>query len=333
MTFSLTVARERVVPEGFCILDSCMYATNNTHFKEKKISFESACARRFAWTSFLQAPRNVAVAFALASRSCESRASRRRCTRARSGGVHAVAMRRETQRLLGAARAMRKAALHGLPRATRERLAPHPPGVRTKASRPTGSNAGATISTSRAKPGMAAQLGLPAIPVEREYLQSWKTLRAAWERCRFVAEIPEALDTDAIGRVCEFRVQGERVAHPPGRSPEREYFGVGEEAVTVSSGSSPGNGAGASATNAAAGETDRSPTIWRWFAEADKRGGAARAGGGNEPALDVWIAAAAVKPPERARSLAFGTPPGVPPPGGTRTCCTRCATRAGRRST
>ena len=123
-------------------------------------------------------------------------------------------MRRETQRLLGAARAMRKAALHGLPRATRERLAPHPPGVRTKASRPTGSNAGATISTSRAKPGMAAQLGLPAIPVEREYLQSWKTLRAAWERCRFVAEIPEALDTDAIGRVCEFRVQGERVAHP-----------------------------------------------------------------------------------------------------------------------
>ena len=156
---------------------------------------------------------------------------------------------------------------------------------------------------------MAAQLGLPAIPVEREYLQSWKTLRAAWERCRFVAEIPEALDTDAIGRVCEFRVQGERVAHPPGRSPEREYFGVGEEAVTVSSGSSPGNGAGASATNAAAGETDRSPTIWRWFAEADKRGGAARAGGGNEPALDVWIAAAAVKPPERARSLAFGTPP------------------------
>ena len=59
---------------------------------------------------------------------------------------------------------------------------------------------------------MAAQLGLPAIPVEREYLQSWKTLRTAWERCRFVAEIPEALDTDAIGRVCEFRVQGERVA-------------------------------------------------------------------------------------------------------------------------
>ena len=158
---------------------------------------------------------------------------------------------------------------------------------------------------------MAAQLGLPAIPVEREYLQSWKTLRTAWERCRFVAEIPEALDTDAIGRVCEFRVQGERVARPLGRSPEREYFGVGEDAANGSNGSSAGNGAGASSTNAAAGETDRSPTIWRWFADADKRGGAAHAGGGGEPALDVWIAAAAVKPPERARggSLAFGTPP------------------------
>ena len=158
---------------------------------------------------------------------------------------------------------------------------------------------------------MAAQLGLPAIPVEREYLQSWKTMRTAWERCRFVAEIPEALDTDAIGRVCEFRVQGERVARPLGRSPEREYFGVGEDAANGSNGSSAGNGAGASSTNAAAGETDRSPTIWRWFADADKRGGAAHAGGGGEPALDVWIAAAAVKPPERARggSLAFGTPP------------------------
>ena len=123
----------------------------------------------------------------------------------------------------------------------------------------------------------------------------------AWERCRFVAEIPEALDTDAIGRVCEFRVQGERVARPLGRSPEREYFGVGEDAANGSNGSSAGNGAGASSTNAAAGETDRSPTIWRWFADADKRGGAAHAGGGGEPALDVWIAAAAVKPPERAR--------------------------------
>ena len=157
---------------------------------------------------------------------------------------------------------------------------------------------------------MAAQLGLPAIPVEREYLQSWKTLRAAWERCRFVAEIPEALDTDAIGRVCEFRVQGERVARPPGRSPEREYFGVGEEAANAPSDPGFGNGAGASAANAAAGETDRSPTIWRWLADADKRGATnARVGGGGEPALDVWIAAAAVKPPERARSLAFGTPP------------------------
>ena len=116
---------------------------------------------------------------------------------------------------------------------------------------------------------MAAQLGLPAIPVEREYLQSWKTLRAAWERCRFVAEIPEALDTDAIGRVCEFRVQGERVARPPGRSPEREYFGVGEEAANAPSDPGFGNGAGASAANAAAGETDRSPTIWRWLADAD----------------------------------------------------------------
>lgn len=104
---------------------------------------------------------------------------------------------------------------------------------------------------------MAAQLCLPAIPVEREYLQSWKTLRTAWERCRFVAEIPEALDTDAIGRVCEFRVQGERVARPLGRSPEREYFGVGEDAANGSNGSSAGNGAGASSTNAAAGETDR----------------------------------------------------------------------------
>ena len=156
---------------------------------------------------------------------------------------------------------------------------------------------------------MAAQLGLPAIPVEREYLQSWKTLRAAWERCRFVAEIPEVLDTDAIGRVCEFRVQGERVARPPGRSPEREYFGVGEEFVTASNGSTPRNCAGPSATNAADGETDRSPTIWRWFAEADKRSGAGHTGGGGEPALDVWIAAATVKPPERARSLAFGTLP------------------------
>ncbi len=157
---------------------------------------------------------------------------------------------------------------------------------------------------------MAAQLSLPAIPVEREYLQSWKTLRAAWERCRFVAEIPEALDTDAIGRVCEFRVQGERVARPLGRSPEREYFGVGEEAANAPSDPGFGNGAGASAANAAAGETDRSPTIWRWFADADKRGATnAHAGGGGEPALDVWIAAAAVKPPERARSLAFGTPP------------------------
>ena len=157
---------------------------------------------------------------------------------------------------------------------------------------------------------MAAQLGLPAIPVEREYLQSWKTLRAAWERCRFVAEIPEALDTDAIGRVCEFRVQGERVARPPGRSPEREYFGVGEEAANAPSDPGFGNGAGASPANAAAGETDRSPTIWRWLADADKRGATnAHVGGGGEPALDVWIAAAAVKPPERARSLAFGTPP------------------------
>ena len=95
---------------------------------------------------------------------------------------------------------------------------------------------------------MAAQLGLPAIPVEREYLQSWKTMRTAWERCRFVAEIPEALDTDAIGRVCEFRVQGERVARPLGRSPEREYFGVGEDAANGSNGSSAGNGARASSS-------------------------------------------------------------------------------------
>lgn len=162
---------------------------------------------------------------------------------------------------------------------------------------------------------MAAQLGLPAIPVTRDYLQSWKTVRTSWERCRFVAEIPEVLDTDAIGRVCEFKVQGERVSQAPGRSPEQAYFGVGEETTQTSPNTSAGSVAGSSTGNNASSSTptdqSRSPEIWKWFAEADKREAVTRAhpGGGGEPSLDVWIAAAAVRPPERTRSLAFGNPP------------------------
>ena len=154
---------------------------------------------------------------ALASRSCESRASRRRCTRARSGGVRAVAMRRETRRLL-VQRAQRpsRAASPRTPRLLRILRDRANEGVAPIRLEPR-----ATNSTSRAKPGMAAQLGLPAIPVERSTLQSWKTLRAAWERSPVRRREPEALDTDAIGPCVRSRVQGERVARPRGRAAAR----------------------------------------------------------------------------------------------------------------
>lgn len=218
----------------------------------------------------------------------------------------AVVMRRETRRLLVAARAMHRTA----PRF------PHPPtSARGKASRPSGAHAGVSNSTSRAKPGVASHLGLPAVPVTREYLSSWRALRPTWERGRFVAEIPDGLDTDAIGRVCEFKVQAERVARPPGLRGEGNYFGVGEETANGSSSNGSAGyvpaGSTAGGNNAGAGPL-RSPEIWKWFAEADKRGETlSRTGtsGGGEPALDVWIAACAVTPPERTRSLAFGTPP------------------------
>ena len=72
---------------------------------------------------------------------------------------------------------------------------------RGKASKPPGV-APDRGTASRAKPGMASQLGLESIPVEEEYLHSWKTLGTEWVRRRVRPAVPEALDTGAVEGEC-----------------------------------------------------------------------------------------------------------------------------------
>ena len=140
-------------------------------------------------------------------------------------------------------------------------------------------------TASRAKPGMASQLGLESIPVEEEYLHSWKTLGTEWVRRRVRPAVPEALDTGAVEGECHLFVQDKRMAD---RTEESVYFGVGERPSPA--------GADAAAREELA---ERAPQIWRWLARAQTQIA-------SPSVANAWVTTALVKPPPRARSLTFG---------------------------
>ena len=140
-------------------------------------------------------------------------------------------------------------------------------------------------TASRAKPGMASQLGLESIPVEEEYLHSWKTLGTEWVRRRVRPAVPEALDTGAVEGECHLFVQDKRMAD---RTEESVYFGVGERPSPA--------GADAAAREELA---ERAPQIWRWLARAQTQIA-------SPSVANAWVTTALVKPPPRTRSLTFG---------------------------
>ena len=136
---------------------------------------------------------------------------------------------------------------------------------------------------------MAAQLGLDAIPVERQYLESWMTADARWKVKRVVSSVPAAVDTGAGGGECSLVVQDKRVLD---RTEESKYFGVNEPKPAAGPGGELG---------AAADPPSHAPTAWKWLAHVNNHL--------EYPAEvpPVWVACAVIRPPPRSRSITFGT--------------------------
>ena len=136
---------------------------------------------------------------------------------------------------------------------------------------------------------MAAQLGLDAIPVERQYLESWMTADARWKVKRVVSSVPAAVDTGAGGGECSLVVQDKRVLD---RTEESKYFGVNEPKPAAGPGGELG---------AAADPPSHAPTAWKWLAHVNNHL--------EYPAEvpPVWVACAVIRPPPRSRSCRPGT--------------------------
>lgn len=181
----------------------------------------------------------------------------------------------------------------------------------------------------RADERLARHLGLPAIPLPKSFVDSHRGVDPTWRVHRVPNLINQSSENDGKDKDGALRhtvtptliVQD---ARRPGITPEREYFGVGEQASNTSTSASASrdnnnnnnsnnNNVADSSSSSSNGNLDRAPALWKWlansgFSQNNVLSTASYNASANER-HDVWVMAERIQPPPLVRLFLFNYGP------------------------
>ena len=182
----------------------------------------------------------------------------------------------------------------------------------------------------RADERLARHLGLPAIPLPKSFVDSHRGVDPTWRVHRVPnlinqsSENDNAKDKDGASRHTVTPTLIVQDARRPGITPEREYFGVGEQASNTSTSASASNDNNSNNSNnnnsladsSSSGSNvnlDRAPALWKWlansgFSQNNVLSTASYNASANER-HDVWVMAERIQPPPLVRLFLFNYGP------------------------
>ena len=184
----------------------------------------------------------------------------------------------------------------------------------------------------RADERLARHLGLPAIPLPKSFVDSHRGVDPTWRVHRVPnlinqsSENDNAKDKDGASRHTVTPTLIVQDARRPGITPEREYFGVGEQASNTSTSASASNDnhnnnsnnnnnnvADSSSSSGSNVNLDRAPALWKWlansgFSQNNVLSTASYNASANER-HDVWVMAERIQPPPLVRLFLFNYGP------------------------